>query len=219
MSKIPGLDHLMATDRLVVKQTKDIVETILPGYEKNNKYEIFNGDAQQIYWAVEETSTLKRIFLGHARPFTLKFLTVSGEHVITLSSSTGFFTREVGVEIPPGNRVYEVKQEFALVAPDFFVRTLDKTVLYKICSPIKAAIGSFKDVNFDILESDEKTKVGHITKQWGGFFKEAFTDADTFGLTFDNPNMDVEKKAAILAALFCVDFAFYENTVQQHNSS
>ena len=34
-----------------------------------------------------------------------------------------------------------------------------------------------------MLALDGSNQVGRISKQWGGFAKEAFTDADTFGIT------------------------------------
>jgi len=43
------------------------------------------------------------------------------------------------------------------------------------------------------------TVVGMITKQWGGFIKENFTDADTFGVQFP-VDLDIKVKALLIGA-------------------
>ena len=47
------------------------------------------------------------------------------------------------------------------------------------------------------------TKVGQITKQWTGFAKEMFTDADNFGISFPL-DLDVKIKAVALGAVFLI---------------
>ena len=39
------------------------------------------------------------------------------------------------------------------------------------------------DVEFKVLTPDGETEVGKISKQWSGLLKEAFTDADNFGIS------------------------------------
>ena len=59
------------------------------------------------------------------------------------------------------------------------------------------------DVEFDVVSLDGSTKVGKITKQWSGLAREAFTDADYFGVTFPM-DLDVHIKAVLLAATFLI---------------
>lgn len=47
------------------------------------------------------------------------------------------------------------------------------------------------------------TQIGKITKQWSGILREAFTDADHFGITFPI-DLDVSMKAVLLGALFLI---------------
>jgi hypothetical protein len=35
---------------------------------------------------------------------------------------------------------------------------------------------------YQIMTPDESTEVGRISKQWSGLLREAFTDADNFGI-------------------------------------
>ena len=55
-------------------------------------------------------------------------------------------------------------------------------------------------------------QVGKISKQWSGVLKEAFTDADNFGISFPM-DLDVKIKATLLGAVFLIDFMFFEETV------
>lgn len=54
-----------------------------------------------------------------------------------------------------------------------------------------------------MLSPDGSTQVGKISKQWTGLAKEAFTDADNFGITFPI-DLDVKMKATLLGAVFLI---------------
>ncbi|XP_047731728.1 phospholipid scramblase 1 isoform X2 [Prionailurus viverrinus] len=63
----------------------------------------------------------------------------------------------------------------------------------------------------EIKSLDEETIVGKISKQWTGFVREAFTDADNFGIQFPL-DLDVKMKAVMLGACFLIDFMFFERS-------
>ena len=65
------------------------------------------------------------------------------------------------------------------------------------------------DVEFKVCSPDGSTEVGKISKQWSGFLREGFTDADTFGINFPI-DLDVRMKAVLLGASFLIDFIFFE---------
>lgn len=54
-----------------------------------------------------------------------------------------------------------------------------------------------------VLSRDGDTKVGKISKQWTGFLREAYTDADAFGINFPM-DLDVRMKAVMLGACFLI---------------
>ena len=54
-----------------------------------------------------------------------------------------------------------------------------------------------------MYSADGATKVGKVSKQWTGFVREAFTDADNFGINFPN-DLDVKMKAVLLGACFLI---------------
>ena len=53
------------------------------------------------------------------------------------------------------------------------------------------------------MSKDGSANVGQVSKKYGGFMKEAFTDADTFGVNFPM-DLDVRVKAVLLAATFLI---------------
>lgn len=50
---------------------------------------------------------------------------------------------------------------------------------------------------------DGGKSIGRISKQWSGLLKEAFTDADNFGIQFPL-DMDVKMKAVLMGACFLI---------------
>ncbi|XP_073215842.1 phospholipid scramblase 1-like isoform X2 [Lepidochelys kempii] len=63
----------------------------------------------------------------------------------------------------------------------------------------------------EVKSMDESSVVGRISKQWSGFVREAFTDADNFGIQFPL-DLDVKMKAVMIGACFLIDFMFFEQT-------
>ena len=53
------------------------------------------------------------------------------------------------------------------------------------------------------MSEDGSTQVGKISKQWSGFLKETFTDADMFGVSFPM-DLDVKIKAVLIGAVFLI---------------
>lgn len=61
-------------------------------------------------------------------------------------------------------------------------------------------------------------QVGKVTKQWSGLVREAFTDADNFGISFPM-DLDVNIKAVVLGACFLIDFMFFEKSGNQESNN
>ena len=66
----------------------------------------------------------------------------------------------------------------------------------------------FRPWTFRVLVAGRE--VGQITKQWSGLLREAFTDADTFGVQY-GPGMNPQLRALALAATFLIDFLYFEH--------
>uniref|UniRef100_A0A0A9XAE0 Phospholipid scramblase n=1 Tax=Lygus hesperus TaxID=30085 RepID=A0A0A9XAE0_LYGHE len=212
----PGLEYLTTLDQLLVKQKVEILEA-LTGFETQNKYTVKNSLGQKVFYAVEDSSCCSRCFCGTLRPFDMKILDNFKNEVIhmyrPLACQSCWFPcclQTLEVSSPPGCVVGSVVQEWSLFCPKFSIKNAaGDTVLY-IEGPL-CTYSICGDVEFKVLALDETTVVGRISKQWSGLLREAFTDADFFGVTFPM-DLDVKMKAVMLAACFLIDFMFFDKT-------
>jgi uncharacterized protein YxjI len=203
-------------DNLIVKQKVEWVEALL-GCETKNKYKVLMPNGQQLFDAVEENDCCTRNCCGPQRPFDLEIKDAQGNELIHLyrplrCSSCWFpcFLQEMEVYSPPGNLIGSIQQEWSLLSPKYSILDAQGQVALTIEGPI-CTYSMCGDVEFEILSPDGSTNVGKISKQWSGLLKEAFTDADIFGINFPM-DLDVRMKAVCLAACFLIDFMYFEKT-------
>ncbi|NXT22911.1 PLS1 scramblase, partial [Syrrhaptes paradoxus] len=211
----PGLEYLTQIDQILIHQQIELLE-VLTGFETNNKYEIKNVLGQRVYFAAEDTDCCTRNCCGPSRPFTLRIIDNLGHEVITLHrplrcSSCCFpcCLQELEVQAPPGTPVGYVVQNWHACLPKFTIQNEKRMDILKIIGPC-VVCSCCEDINFEVKSVDETATVGRISKQWTGFLKEAFTDADNFGITFPM-DLDVKMKAVMIGACFLIDFMFFEH--------
>nr|XP_008264524.1 phospholipid scramblase 1 isoform X1 [Oryctolagus cuniculus] len=210
----PGLEYLTQIDQLLIHQQVELLE-VLTGFETQNKYEIRNSLGQRVFLAVEDTDCCTRNCCGASRPFTLRILDNTGREVITLErplrcTSCCFpcCLQKIEVQAPPGVPIGYVTQTWHPCLPKFTIQNEKKEDVLKISGPC-IVCSCFGDIDFEIKSLDEQSMVGKISKQWTGLLKEAFTDADNFGIQFPL-DLDVKMKAVMLGACFLIDFMFFE---------
>ncbi|XP_069474413.1 phospholipid scramblase 2-like isoform X2 [Ambystoma mexicanum] len=215
----PGLEYLTQIDQILIHQQVELLE-VLTGFETNNKYEIKNALGQRVFFAAEENDCCTRTFCGPARSFVMTIIDNMGREVIRLhrpfrcsSCFCPCCLQELEVQSPPGTTVGYVVQNWHPCLPKFTVQNERKEGVLKISGPC-ILCSCCADVNFEVKSLDECQAVGRISKQWSGFVKEAFTDADNFGIQFPM-DLDVKIKAVLLGACFLIDFMFFE---QQKNN-
>lgn len=201
-------------DQLLVKQQVELLE-LFSGFETNNKYLINNSMGQKVYFAVEDTDCLTRSCYGPQRPFDMKIFDNGQNEVIHMYRALACSgcccpccLQTLDVFSPPGTLIGRVKQNWSICAPRFSVENAAGDVVLKIHGPI-CIVNCCADVEFKVMALDEETQVGKISKQWTGFVKESYTDADNFGITFPM-DLDVHMKAVMLGACFLIDFMFFE---------
>ncbi|XP_052043609.1 phospholipid scramblase 1 isoform X1 [Apodemus sylvaticus] len=219
----PGLEYLTQIDQILVHQQIELLE-VLTGFETNNKYEIKNSLGQRVYFAVEDTDCCTRNCCGASRPFTLRILDNMGREVMTLErplrcSSCCFpcCLQEIEIQAPPGVPVGYVAQTWHPCLPKFTLQNEKKEDVLKIVGPC-VVCSCCSDIDFELKSLDEESVVGKISKQWSGFVREAFTDADNFGIQFPL-DLDVKMKAVMLGACFLIDFMFFERTGNEEQRS
>lgn len=211
----PGLEYLMQIDQLLVHQQVELLEA-LTGFETNNKFQIKNSLGQQIFFAAEENDCCTRNFCGNMRPFDMKIVNTFGQEVMSLyrplrcaGCCCPCCLQEIEVMAPPGQPIGYVIQTWHPCLPKFTVQNEKREPVLKIEGP--CCVCGCGDVDFQVTNLDESASVGKITKQWTGLLKEAFTDADNFGIQFPL-DLDVKVKAVLLAATFLIDFLFFEKS-------
>ncbi|XP_036075561.1 phospholipid scramblase 1-like [Rousettus aegyptiacus] len=211
----PGLEYLSQIDQILIHQQFKLLE-VLTGFQANNKYEIKNKFGQRIYFAAEDTDCCTRNCCGASRAFTMRILDNTGREVITLErplrctiSCCPCYRQEIKILAPPGVPVGYVTQICHPYVPTFTLQNEKREDVLKISTP--CLIGNCcADIEFEIKSMDEENVVGKISKQWAGFARETFTDADHFGIQFPL-DLDVKMKAVMLAACLLIDFMFFEN--------
>ncbi|XP_062957531.1 phospholipid scramblase 1 isoform X2 [Cynocephalus volans] len=210
-------------DQVLIHQQIELLE-VLTGFETNNKYEIKNSLGQRIFFAAEDTDCCTRNCCGPSRPFTMRIVDNTGREVVTLerplrcsSCCCPCCLQEIEIQAPPGVPVGYVTQTWHPCLPKFTIQNEKREDVLKITGPC-VVCSCCADVNFEIKALDEETVVGRISKQWSGFVREAFTDADNFGIQFPL-DLDVKMKAVMLGACFLIDFMFFERTGNQEQKS
>ena len=121
----------------------------------------------------------------------------------------------IQVHSPPGTIIGTIEQDWSLCVPQFTIRDESGKAVLRIEGPF-CTWSCFGDVDFEVQSVDSNTQVGKISKQWTGLVKEAFTDADNFGVSFPL-DLDVKIKATLLGAVILIDFMFFEKSQNNEN--
>ncbi|KAJ7392573.1 Phospholipid scramblase 3 [Desmophyllum pertusum] len=128
-----------------------------------------------------------------------------------------FAAEEIEVQSPPGTVVGYCSQDWSICIPKFEIQDADRQTVLRIEGPF-CQCNLCGDVEFQVLSADGQNQVGKISKQWSGLVKEAFTDADNFGITFPM-DLDVKMKAVVLGSCFLIDFMFFEKAQGHDNDN
>ncbi|WKX88343.1 hypothetical protein Q1695_008187 [Nippostrongylus brasiliensis] len=216
-----GLEYLTVVDTLTVHQLYEIRELLL-NYESKNKYVLRNANGEQVYYAFEESSLCQRLCCGPNREFTIHIVDNFNSEVIRVTrpfkcfggGCCGIFacfeccSTECQIEAPPGNVIGYVKQRRACCASSFHIMDAEGNSVLTIDGPCCCLACGCHDINFPVT-TPSNAEIGNIAKRWGGFIREALTDADVFKVSFPM-DLDVKVKALLLAATFLIDFMEFE---------
>lgn len=192
--------------RLFIRQVKEWGE-ILIGLETKNKYQITDDRGQVVGFCAEQGNGIwayiKRYFLRNHRSLEVLIFDNSGKTILRIDRPFFWFFSTMFVYGENNEKLGQIEQRFA-----FFRKKYD---LFLNHNNRFATINSsfFKFFTFKICD-DSGREIGMISKKWGGFVKEIFTDADKFGVEF-SINMEDQKKAVILANAISIDFDFFED--------
>ncbi len=192
--------------RLLVRQAKEWGE-ILTGWETRNRYQVTGPDGEQLFLAGELGgglgALLVRSFLKSKRPFTMEVRDREGALALTIKRPWRWYFDRAEVLGPDGQPLGAVEKRFAFFARRYTVQGSMGETLAEIHGPF------FRPWTFFVNAGG--VQVAKIAKRWSGLLKEAFTDADTFGVELTE-HVDPKLRPILLGATFLFDFVHFERT-------
>ncbi|GFN83561.1 phospholipid scramblase [Plakobranchus ocellatus] len=87
----------------------------------------------------------------------------------------------------------------------------DGALLYKIKGPCGPPVCSNDNIDFPITKIEDNSKVGTISKTWGGYCVGRWERVDVFSVHFPS-DMEEKHKALIIATALLVDAAVFDQT-------
>ncbi|KAI8775528.1 phospholipid scramblase 1 [Biomphalaria glabrata] len=214
----PSLAYLQSLDLIKVHQILELAEVLI-GWERNNKYDICNGQDQKFLFAKEDTDCCTRQFCGVMRPFVMNVSDLQGTPLMTLHrpfrcQGSIFWCcclQEMEIQSPPGVLQGRVKEIWTCCVPKYKVYDAQNQCVFTIvgdCCYCKCCA----DVVFRVFEGDNEGSEGsediQILKHWGGC-REVFGGANDFSIKFP-ANLDLMKKVLLFGATFLIDFNYFE---------
>jgi uncharacterized protein YxjI len=201
MSQLPAV---IASDSLVVRQHKEMTE-VFTDIETRNRYSIRLPDGRTVLHAAETgkgaLAFLSRNLLANKRPFHISLRDDAGRSAMELRRPWTWFFSRLEVCGEDGRLLGTIQQRFSVFAKRFSVRDASGAELATLHGPL------FRPWTFQVLVRGRE--LGRISKEWSGLLREAFTDADTFGVQF-GVGMDAQLRTLVLAATFLIDFLYFE---------
>ena len=213
-----GLEYLTQVDQLIVHQKVELLEAFT-GWEGANQYVIKNTVGQQVYYAAEKSNCCERQCCLNARSFEMRIVDNLNQDVMLIRRPlrctspcyccTGF-RQFMEVQCPPGNIIGYVQADFSIFYPSFTILGFDMEPVLRIHAPLFGHGCCTCEPKYQVKTLDDQ-EIGLIQKKWSGLAKEAFTQADNFGINFPM-DLDVKVKACLLAGLFMIDFLYFEKS-------
>ncbi len=192
-------------DRVLIRQVKEWAEILL-SFETRNRYELRSSSDEVIGYAAEEaqgfSAMLARNFLGPMRATTIHVYDAHRREVLRGEKPFRFYFHRMEV-FEGTQKIGAVERRFSILHRIFSVENATGQEVLRIESPL------FRIWTFKLV--DGTREIGRISKQWGGLLREAFSDADTFGIEFPAKGMGDEIRKVLLVATFLVDFVCFEN--------
>ena len=187
---------------LVIGQVVEQLEVFI-GFETANRYRVLTPAGADIMYAYEESGTLSRQFLGTHRPLSIRVVDQQGQPVLSANRGFYWFRSLLSVRDGNGSPIGALKRQFGIASRKFSI--FDATD-----RQIGSVGGGLLHRNTFNASNGRGDQAGRIVKEWGGIGREAFTDADTFRIEFDDAERGQEFRLLLLAAAFAIDLEFFE---------
>jgi uncharacterized protein YxjI len=206
-----------------VKQKVELAEVLL-GWETENRYTVMDQLGNKIFYVGEESNMCGRQLCNASRAFTLTVKDVTGQTVLVMDRPLDcscfcglLFPDTVQVSTPNGQLLGSITESFNLLYPTFKIKDAVGNVVLTIQGPLcPMSFGSCAGTVIFRVMNTAGASVGTISKEWSGLVRELFTDADKFSISFPI-DLDPSIKAVLLAALFLIDFEYFEKGATNSN--
>lgn len=207
---VPFATALAQAPRLVVRQSRNLLEVFTP-VEQRNRYAVYTEGGAFVAGFAEHGegagAFLARWFLQARRPFTMGLY--PSEHpqqpLLRLDRPWRWWMSRLEVrDAATGRLIGAAQQRFSLLRKRIDLEGPDGRLLARLTGPL------LRPWTVLVEQGPEASprEVGRIEKKWSGFLKEAFTDADNFLVTL--PPGDPTLRTVLLAAAVLVDFLWFE---------
>ncbi len=202
------LPPLTSHSELVVAQKVELAEALFD-VESRNKYTVYGTNRQPVAYAAEQGSgflaTLSRALMRHWRTFEIHVFTPDRQLVVRAEHPFRWlaFNECLRVVDARGTYLGAIQRRFAFFSKVFDVVGPTGEVLLSVDS------GFFRPWSFSFTSGGQRHAV--VEKKWSGLLKEMFTDADTFRLGFENPNLRDDARWLLIVAAIFIDLQFFED--------
>lgn len=189
-------------EELFVRQHVEHIEAMI-GFEMENQYVVMTPEGYEALYAYEESGAVSRQFMGSHRPLDIHVVDNLGDLVLTANRPFFWFRSELHVLDSQGRPFGSLYRQFGFLKRKFALVDAHDRQVAQITS------GMFRPNTF-IVEDSGGAELGRITKEWGGIMREAFSDADTFRVSFSRRAPDNDFRLLVLASAFAIDLDFFE---------
>ncbi|MBI9084770.1 MAG: hypothetical protein JEZ11_14340 [Desulfobacterales bacterium] len=193
-------DGTLWTEPAVIVEQEVSGTEMLSSNDVPNRYKFFSEKGKKLASAIEiRSSGFRRTSLGGRPPFKMDITVHGTSEVLRLDRHYEFnhLQTDVSCNDTPIGLILEKgtsKGNHYVLSPNAENRdlTISKSMLSRTFA----------------IKSGSK-QVGSIEKKWGGILKEAFTQADSFRIAFDDPSLTPTEKKLIAAATIIIDMDYF----------
>ena len=189
-------------EELFVRQHVEHIEAMI-GFEMENQYVVMTPEGYEALYAYEESGAVSRQFMGSHRPLDIHVVDNLGDPVLTAIRPFYWFRSNLHVVDAHGRPLGSLHRTFGFLKRRFALVDSHDRQIAQITSTM------FRPNTF-IVEDAYSAELGRITKEWGGLMREAFSDADTFRVSFSRRAPGNDFRLLVLASAFAIDLDFFE---------
>lgn len=202
------LPSLTSHHELIISQKIELAEALFD-YESRNKYAIYSSNRAPVAYAAEQgkgfLAVVMRAVVRHWRTFEIHMFTPDRRLVAKATHPFRWlwFNECLLVHDAQGTYLGAIQRRFSFFSKIFDILAPNGDVLLSVKSPL------WKPWTFEFMSQGQRQAI--VEKKWSGMLKEMFTDADTFRLGFDNPNLRDETRWLLIAAALFIDLQYFED--------